>query len=171
MDWGGEQGTIKTRICPAGQKAASAVFSKDWLFAIHRPTLSSPLCFCFFFFDFSVFFSLTKKMWADFFRIIFFVEKNQTFRFLKSSIFFREFSTFFDFSTFSIFSIFDFFRPRKFFESKIFSDRKKNRVDKFSEHTFFQTPKILLPLFLTHSTHCTANMCPCREIRSSESNL
>ena len=32
-----------TRICPAGQKAASAVFSKDWLFAIHRPTLSSPL--------------------------------------------------------------------------------------------------------------------------------
>ena len=32
-----------TKICPAGQKAASAVFSKDWLFAIHRPTLSSPL--------------------------------------------------------------------------------------------------------------------------------
>ena len=114
-----------------------------------------------------------------FFRIIFLVEKNQNISIFEKFDFFREFSTFFRFFDIFDFSrVFDFFRPRKFFDEnifdenfssrKIFSDRKKNRVDKFSEHIFSKPRKILLPLFLTHITHCTANLCPCREIRSSD---
>ena len=143
---------------PQGRRQLQLSFPKigclQFIAQLSPPTLTD---FVFFlrFFDFFV----NKKMWADFFWITFF---DQNFRFLKSSIF-HEFSTFFDFSTFSIFLEFSIF-----FESKIFSDRKKIRADKFSEHIFFQTRKILLPLFLTHTTHCTANLCPCREIRSSD---
>ena len=131
-----------TRICPAGQKATSVVFSKD--------------CF-----------SRFLKIFGSIFW-----SKKQHFRFFGDFLWF----SFFRFSTFSIFLKFSFFFGRDcrtFFESKIFRrskifDRKIFSIEHFSEHIFSNPEKYSLPLFLTHSTHCTANLGPCREIRSSD---
>ena len=140
-----------TRICPAGQKATSVVFSKDW--GVPKKSIRK----------FSKISEKSKIKIFDFSKICFFS---------WFSIFFRFFDIF-DFS-----QVFDFFRSRKFFVEH-FSSRKFFVSRKFSDriffrsnifrNTFFSNPeKYSLPLFLTHSTHCTANLCPCREIRSSD---
>ena len=95
------------------------------------------------------------------------------FRFFEIFDFFSKFPTFLFFRCFRFFSRSRFF-PIEIFSSKIVVGRiffwiKKFSIENFSERIFFQPRKILSPLFLTHSAHCTANLCSCSEIRSSGS--
>ena len=108
-----------------------------------------------------LFFQIFRSFW--FFHIF------SIFRFFSIfSRFSQNFRYFLVFFIFFDFSMVEHFSSRKFFASRKFFDRKKFRSNIF-RNTFFSNPeKYSLPLFLTHSTHCTANLCPCREIRSSD---
>ncbi len=117
-------------------------------------------------------------MWKDFFGSFFCRKFSKNSIFEKFVFFSRVFNFFRFFDIFDFSRVFDFFRPRKFFDEDIFDENFSSRkflvIEKKIEstnfrNTFFSKPrKILLPLFLTHITHCTANLCPCREIRSSD---